>query len=123
MDNTVKKELSEKLKKARTPEEIISIAKENCIEMPKEVAQCYFCRQHRKSELSDEELKYVAGGDSGGFPEFVEGGWYYGHCDNWDGDEGEPQNCGHCHNYQLDWSIPRFRCIYNYVAWYWGNKV
>ena len=55
-------EIITKAKEAKTPEEIVSIAKENGMEMTAEEAQAYFDQLNRTGELSDDELDNVAGG-------------------------------------------------------------
>ncbi len=55
-------ELLEKAKQAGTAEEILSLAKENGVELTEEEAKEYFEQLHRSGELSDEELDNVAGG-------------------------------------------------------------
>ena len=100
MDNPVKKDLIEKLKKARNPEELVSIAKENGIKVTKEAAQCYFCRQLRESELSDKELNKVVGGqEDNSAPDIDSGYKHYPVID---------YSFGYGHNYGLDFwlSIP-----------------
>ena len=57
------KELLAKAKEAKTPEELIALAKENGIEMTAEEAQKIFAQLHSQSgELADEELDNVSGG-------------------------------------------------------------
>ncbi len=57
------KELLAKAKEAKTPEELMSLAKENGIEMTEESAKAYFEQLNPKTgELSDDELDNVAGG-------------------------------------------------------------
>ena len=57
------KELIEKAKAAKTPEELQGIAKENGMEMTEETAKTYFEQLNSKAgELSDDELGNVAGG-------------------------------------------------------------
>ena len=51
-----------KAKQATSAEELLSLAKENGIEMTEESAQAYFEQLHKKGELADEELDNVAGG-------------------------------------------------------------
>ena len=59
----MKKELIVKAKQAKTPEELMSLAKENNMEMTEESAKAYFEQLHPKTgELSDDELDNVAGG-------------------------------------------------------------
>lgn len=56
-------ELIAKAKQAKTPEELMSLAKENGMEMTGENAKEYFEQLHPKTgELSDDELDNVAGG-------------------------------------------------------------
>ena len=55
-------ELLEKAKQACTAEEIVSLAKENGVELTEEEAKEYFEQLHKSGELSDEELDSVAGG-------------------------------------------------------------
>ena len=57
------KELLAKAKKAKTPEELITLAKENDFEMTEESANAYFKQLHPKTgEISDDELDNVSGG-------------------------------------------------------------
>ena len=59
----MEKELIAKAKEAKTPEELMALAKEKGVEMTAEKAQVYFDQLHPKTgELSDEELDNVAGG-------------------------------------------------------------
>ena len=56
-------ELIAKAKQAKTPEELLALAKENGIEMTEESANAYFKQFNPKmGELADEELDNVAGG-------------------------------------------------------------
>ena len=56
-------EIRAKAKAAKTPEELIEIAKENDVEMTEESAKAYFDLLHPKTgEISDDELDEVAGG-------------------------------------------------------------
>ena len=55
-------ELIEKAKQANTPEELLSLAKENGIELSEDKAKEYFERLGKSGEMSDEELGSVAGG-------------------------------------------------------------
>lgn len=62
------KELLEKAKEMKTPEELLAFAKENGIEMTKEKADEYFKQLSTSSgEISDEELDNVSGGCGGGY--------------------------------------------------------
>lgn len=60
-----KKELIEKAKAAKSPEEIIVLAKENGADMTAKEAQTYFDQLNRTGELSDDELNNIAGGGCG----------------------------------------------------------
>ena len=63
MDNKFTPELIEKAKEAKTPDELMSLAKENGIELTEESAAAYFDRLNPKAgELSDSELDNVSGG-------------------------------------------------------------
>ncbi len=63
----VKAELLEKAKTAKSPEELITIAKENGFDLTEEEADRYFTRLNPKSsEIGDDELGDVAGGDKCG---------------------------------------------------------
>ena len=56
-------ELMEKAKSAKSPEELITLAKENGTEITAEEAANYFAKLNQKSgDISDEELENVAGG-------------------------------------------------------------
>ena len=56
-------ELIAKAKEAKSPEELIALAKENSMEMTEETAKTYFDLLNPKTgELSDDELDNVAGG-------------------------------------------------------------
>ena len=64
----MEKELIEKAKQAKTPEELIALAKENGIEMTDESAKAYFNKLHPKTgELADDELDNISGGCGGGY--------------------------------------------------------
>lgn len=57
------KELIAKAKEAKTPEELIALAKENGGEMTEESAKAYFDLIHPQSgEVADDELANVSGG-------------------------------------------------------------
>ena len=59
----MEKDLLVKAKQAKNPEELMSLAKENGIEMTEESAKAYFEQLHPKTgELADDELDNVAGG-------------------------------------------------------------
>ncbi len=59
----MEKELIGKLKQAQSPAELITLAKENGLEITEEQAKAYFEQLKAKAgELSDDELAKVAGG-------------------------------------------------------------
>ena len=61
-------ELLAKAKEAKNPDELMSLAKENGIELTEESAKAYFNKLHPKTgELSDSELDNVSGGCGGGY--------------------------------------------------------
>ena len=51
-----------KVKQAKSAQELLTLAKENGIEMTEESAQAYFEQLNKKGELADDELDNVAGG-------------------------------------------------------------
>ena len=63
MANKFTPELFEKAKKAKTPEKLATLAKENGIELTAEEANTYFAVLNpQDGELADDELDQVAGG-------------------------------------------------------------
>ena len=63
MENKFTPELIEKAKSAKTPEELMALAKENGMELTEESAKAYLDLLHPQTgELSDDELDNVAGG-------------------------------------------------------------
>ena len=56
------KELFEKAKAAASAQDLLTLAKENGVELTEEEAADYFAQMHKSGELSDEELDHVAGG-------------------------------------------------------------
>ena len=56
------KELLEKARQAKSPEELLALAKENNIEISEEHAKALFERLNGSEKLADEELDNVAGG-------------------------------------------------------------
>ena len=56
------KNLILKAKQAKSPEELIALAKENGTEMTEESAKAYFDQLRKTGELADEELDNVSGG-------------------------------------------------------------
>ncbi len=69
MQNDFTPELIEKAKQAKSSEELITLAKENGIDISNDEAEEYFERLNNSGELSDEELDNVAGGCGGGAPD------------------------------------------------------
>lgn len=61
-NNFVTEELLKKAREAKTPEELIELAKNEKMELSQEKAEEYFEKLHKSSELSDDELDNVAGG-------------------------------------------------------------
>ena len=62
------KELLAKAKEAKNPDELMSLAKENGVELTEESAAAYFEQLNPKTgEVSDDELNNVAGGCGGGY--------------------------------------------------------
>ena len=56
-------ELIAKAKEAKSPEELMALAKENGVELTEESAKAYFNQLNPKTgELADDELDNVAGG-------------------------------------------------------------
>ena len=55
-------ELLEKAKEAKSTEELLTLAKENGVELTKEETEAYFAQMNKSGELSDEELDNVSGG-------------------------------------------------------------
>ena len=62
MANKLTPELLEKAKQAKTPEELLALAKENGAEITEESAKAYFEQLHKTGELTDDELDNVSGG-------------------------------------------------------------
>ncbi len=62
MENKITSELIEKAKQAKSPEELIDIAKLNNVELSKENAEIYFNKLNKSGEISDDDLSDVAGG-------------------------------------------------------------
>ncbi|MGM9644949.1 MAG: Nif11-like leader peptide family RiPP precursor [Eubacteriales bacterium] len=76
------KELLEKAQTAKSPEELLQMAKAENIELTAEEAAKAYAELHKTGELSDEELDNIAGGfcyESGDTPLFKSGDrvfWY-----------------------------------------------
>lgn len=62
MNISITPKLLEKAKQAKSPEELMTMAKENGTEMSMDQAKAYFDKLNASGELSDEELDNVAGG-------------------------------------------------------------
>lgn len=63
MESKITPELLEKAKQAKSAEELLTLAKENDIELTEENAKAYFEQLNPpKGELSDAELDNIAGG-------------------------------------------------------------
>ncbi len=62
METKFTPEQIEKARAAKSPEELLSLAKENGLELSAEQANAYFEKLNRSGELSDDELSNVAGG-------------------------------------------------------------
>ena len=76
------KELLAKAKNAKTPEELIALAKENGTEMTEESAEAYYNLLHpQNGEVSDDELDNVAGGGCHNGGKLVVSVMHY--CDEW----------------------------------------
>ncbi len=87
MENKFTAEQIEKAKQAKSAEELITLAKENKIELSAEEAKEYFERLNKSGEISDEELDNVAGGCGGtrecafcGYPISEKDGWVCRSC-------------------------------------------
>ena len=76
------KELLSKAKEAKTPEELLTLAKENGMELTEESAKAYLDLLHPQTgELSDDELDNVAGGGCHNGGRLVVSAMNY--CDEW----------------------------------------
>lgn len=97
-------EMIQKAKNAKSAEELLTLAKENGIEMTPEEANARFVELHpRQGELSDDELDNVAGGCN------VKG--RDGKCDKWE--------CKYCGGTNLRWEYAQEE--YAYVHHCTGN--
>lgn len=107
--------LIEKAKKVKSTDELISIAKENSIELTDEEAKTYFAILNEKiGELGDDELDSVAGGKKcgtmydGGNPIIFPA---INTCEYWKDKKtfevipegGKCSSCIHCHFAKLGW--------------------
>ena len=76
------KELLVKAKEAKTPEELLTLAKENGADLTEESARTYFDLLHPQTgELSDDELDNVSGGGCG--PTYYEACMANGYCSDY----------------------------------------
>ncbi len=62
MENNFTPEQIEKVKAARSPKELLSLAKESGLELSEEQANAYFDKLNKSGDLSDDELTDVSGG-------------------------------------------------------------
>ncbi len=82
MENNFTPEQIEKAKAAKSPEELLSLAKESGVEITEEQANVLFEKLNKSGELNDDELDNVAsGGCFGGPPSNAVG--INDYCDNW----------------------------------------
>ena len=91
------KELFEKVKSAKSAEELLTLAKENNIEMTVEDATKIFSKLNSPdSELSDDELDNVSGGGCGPDDPQVD---FWGYCSNFERksyNTSDARGCGYC---------------------------
>ncbi len=122
------KELITKAKEAKTPEELIALAKENGTEMTEESAEAYYNLLHpQNGEVSDDELDNVAGGGCHNGGKLVVSVMHY--CDEWrckdDGSQcdidGILVNCNTCRVAAYCFSCKY--CTYEKGLWLCNNPV
>ena len=122
------KELLAKAKNAKTPEELIALAKENGTEMTEESAEAYYNLLHpQNGEVSDDELGNVAGGGCHNGGKLVVSVMHY--CDEWrckdDGSQcdidGIMVNCNTCRVAAYCFSCKY--CTYEKGLWLCNNPV
>ena len=122
------KELLAKAKNAKTPEELIALAKENGTEMTEESAEAYYNLLHpQNGEVSDFELDNVAGGGCHNGGKLVVSVMHY--CDEWrckdDGSQcdidGILVNCNTCRVAAYCFSCKY--CSYEKGLWLCNNPV
>ena len=122
------KELLAKAKNAKTPEELIALAKENGTEMTEESAEEYYNLLHpQNGEVSDDELGNVAGGGCHNGGKLVVSVMHY--CDEWrckdDGSQcdidGILVNCNTCRVAAYCFSCKY--CTYEKGLWLCNNPV
>ncbi len=102
---TQNSELSEKLKGAHTPEDVVAVAKEEGFDFTAEELTEYGKAAVRTGKLSDEELGGVAGGERSTRGYLVTFAWYG--CNQWIPDTWNAWNavrgqCGSCRNWHVD---------------------
>ena len=121
-------ELIAKAKQAKSPEELMALAKENGIELTEESAQAYFNQLNPKmGELADDELDNVAGGGCHNGGRLVVSVMHY--CDEWrckdDGSQcdidGVLVNCNTCKIAAYCFSCKY--CTYEKGLWLCNNPV
>ena len=128
MDNKFTPELIEKAKEAKTPDELMALAKENDMEMTEESAEAYYNLLHpQNGEISDDELDNVAGGGCHNGGRLVVSVMHY--CDEWrckdDGSQcdidGIMVNCNTCRVAAYCFSCKY--CTYEKGLWLCNNPV
>ena len=124
----MEKDLLVKAKQAKNPEELMSLAKENGIELTEESAQAYLYQlQPKNGELADDELDNVAGGGCHTGGRLVVSVMHY--CDEWrckdDGSQcdidGVLVNCNTCKIAAYCFSCKY--CTYEKGLWLCNNPV
>ena len=121
-------ELIAKAKEAKTPDELMALAKENDMEMTEESAEAYYNLLHpQNGEVSDDELDNVAGGGCHNGGRLVVSVMHY--CDEWrckdDGSQcdidGILVNCNTCRVAAYCFSCKY--CSYEKGLWLCNNPV
>ena len=121
-------ELIAKAKEAKTPDELMALAKENGTEMTEESAEAYYNLLHpQNGEVSDDELDNVAGGGCHNGGKLVVSVMHY--CDEWrckdDGSQcdidGILVNCNTCRVAAYCFSCKY--CSYEKGLWLCNNPV
>lgn len=121
-------ELIAKAKEAKSPEELMALAKENGMELTEEAASTYFNQLNPKmGELADDELDNVAGGGCHNGGRLVVSVMHY--CDEWrckdDGSQcdidGVLVNCNTCKVAAYCFSCKY--CTYEKGLWLCNNPV
>ena len=121
-------ELIAKAKEAKSPEELMALAKENGMELTEEAASTYFNQLNPKmGELADDELDNIAGGGCHNGGRLVVSVMHY--CDEWrckdDGSQcdidGVLVNCNTCKVAAYCFSCKY--CTYEKGLWLCNNPV